>query len=93
MNDVERMQKLLEDVILRISELEERVTLLKKNPGPNFTIELRNTKLKLATQQRVKIPLVQSIQELTPSNNTMTLFTPLRASKTFFGRIATLFRG
>jgi len=94
MKDVERMQKLLEDVILRISELEEKMSDLKKEkvPGEN-AVELRNVKCKLATQHRVKITLVQSIQELTPSNNTMTLFSPLKGSKSLFGRIASIFRG
>jgi hypothetical protein len=93
MKDIERMQKLLEEVILRISDLEEKVIHLKKDPGSNASGELRSVKAKLATQQRVKITLVQSIQELTPSSNTMTLFTPLKSSKTLFGRIAGFFRG
>jgi hypothetical protein len=93
MKDVERMQKLLEEVILRISDLEEQVKEMKKDPGPNVSAELRSIKAKLATQQRVKITLVQSIQELTPSANTMTLFTPLKSTRTLFGRIAGFFRG
>ena len=92
MKDIERMQKLLEEVILRISELEEKVGELKKDPGQH-AIELRSVKSKLATQHRVKITLVQSIQELSPSTNTMTLFTPLKSSKGILGRIASLFRG
>jgi hypothetical protein len=91
MKDIERMQKLLEEVILRISELEEKIAELKKDSGS--TLELRSVKTKLATQQRVKITLVQSIQELTPSNNTMTLFNPLKPSKSILGRIAGFFRG
>lgn len=86
------MQKLLEEVIIRISDLEEKIAELKKDSGAN-TGELRSVKAKLATQQRVKITLVQSIQELTPSNNTMTLFSPLKHSKTLFGRISSFFRG
>jgi hypothetical protein len=93
MKDVERMQKLLEEVILRISDLEQRVVELKKDPGQNALTELRSVKNKLSTQQRVKITLVQSIQELTPSNNTMTVFTPLKYSKSILGRIGSFFRG
>jgi len=93
MKDVERMQKLLEEVILRISDLEEKVLELKKDPGANSSSELRSTKAKLALQHRVKITLVQSIQELTPSQHTMTLFTPLKYSKSLLGRIAGFFRG
>ena len=92
MKDVERMQKLLEEVILRISDLEEKARELKKDPGQN-AIELRSVKSKLGTQHRVKITLVQSIQELTPSNNTMTLFNPLKASKNLLGKIVGFFRG
>lgn len=90
MKDIERMQKLLEDVLTRITELEERVSELKKDPGA--LIELRSVKAKLATQQRVKITLIQSIQELTPSSNTMTIFSPLKSSKAILNRIASLFR-
>jgi len=90
MKDIERMQKLLEDVLTRITELEERVGELKKDPGT--LNELRSVKAKLATQQRVKITLIQSIQELTPSSNTMTIFSPLKSSKAIISRIASLFR-
>jgi hypothetical protein len=90
MKDIERMQKLLEDVLTRITELEERVGELKKDPGA--LSELRSVKAKLATQQRVKITLIQSIQELTPSSNTMTIFSPLKSSKAIINRIASLFR-
>ena len=90
MKDIERMQKLLEDVLTRITELEERVGELKKDPGA--LNELRLVKAKLATQQRVKITLIQSIQELTPSSNTMTIFSPLKSSKAILNRIASLFR-
>ena len=92
MKDVDRMQKLLEEVLLRITDLEEKVVELKKDPGQN-AIELRSVKVKLATQHRAKITLVQSIQELSPSTNTMTLFTPMRPSKTLLGRITSFFRG
>lgn len=91
MKDVERMQKLLEEVLIRISDLDEMIATLKKDPGA--TGELRNAKNKLATQQRVKITLIQSIQELSPSSNTMTLFTPLKSRQGIFGKIASFFRG
>ena len=87
------MQKLLEEVILRITELEDKAGDLKKDPGAKASIELRSVKAKLATQHRIKITLVQSIQELTPSNNTMTLFTPLKSSKSILSRIVGYFRG
>jgi replicative DNA helicase len=94
MRDVEIMQKLLEEVILRISELEEKISELNKEKTPcQNSVELRSVKAKLASQHRVKITLVQSIQELTPSSNTMTLFTPLKPSRSLFGRIASFFRG
>jgi len=55
-------------------------------------MELRNMKKVLSAQQRAKITLIQSIQELTPGSNVMTIFTPLKAGSSFFSKLKSLFR-
>ena len=95
MSDLETMQKLLDIVLTRIEEAEDKIKTWKlKNSQstPAAASELRNLKKTLASQQRVKITLIQSIQELTESNNVMTLFTPLKVPISLFSRVKTLFR-
>jgi len=92
MSDVERMQKLLDTVLVRIEELDEKIKEWKaKNSqsNPSAAVELRNLKKALAVQVRIKITLIQSIQELSPSSNTMTIF----RAPTFLSKLKGLFRG
>lgn len=91
MSDVERMQSLLDTVITRIEDLEEQIKSLKSKTDARCLFELREAKKKLATQQRVKITLIQSIQELAPSSNTMTVFTPLKMAG-LFNKMKSLFK-
>ena len=90
------MQKLLDIVLTRIEDAEDQIkTWRSKNSqsDPSAAIELRNLKKILASQQRVKITLIQSIQELTPGSNVMTVFTPLKPSVGLFSRLKSFFRG
>ena len=64
------MQEMLDSVLVKIEDLEDSIKGCKSD-DPKLT-ELNKS---LNVQQRVKITLVQSIQELTPSTNTITLFT------------------
>ena len=89
------MQNLLDTVLVRIGELEESIDEWKRKnsqSNPTAMIELKEIKKKLATQQRVKITLIQSIQELNPpsGNTTMTLFRPIKSS--FVKRFQNLFK-
>jgi len=85
MSDIEKMQSLLDTVLTRIEEIEDKI----KTAPP---LELRDLKKALACQQRVKITLIKSIQELKPSSNTMTIFSSLKNSS-FFSKIKSFFRG
>jgi hypothetical protein len=91
MSDVERMQKLLDTVITRIEDLEDQIKSIKGNTDAKGMFELREAKKKLAIQQRVKITLIQSIQDLAPSSNTMTVFTPLKMGN-FLNKMKNLFK-
>ena len=71
MGDIELMQEMLERAITRITELEEKIQKLKNDNSA--MVELRETKKLLSAQQRVKITLTQSIQELTPTSNALTI--------------------
>jgi len=95
MSDIEQMQKLLDTVLVRITDLEDSIKNWKtrnSQSNPGAMMELRDLKKKLAAQQRVKITLIQSIQELNPSseNTTMTVFRPIKSS--FVKRFQNLFR-
>lgn len=95
MSDLETMQKLLDIVLTRIEDVEDKIKSWKSKNSqsdPSAMMELRNLKKTLSTQQRVKITLIQSIQELTPGSNVMTIFTPLKGGATFFSKIKSLFR-
>ena len=90
------MQKLLDIVLTRIEDAEDQIkTWRSKNSqsDPSASMELRNLKKVLASQQRVKITLIQSIQELTPGSNVMTVFTPLKPSVGLFSKLKSFFRG
>ena len=91
MSDVERMQSLLDTVLTRIEDLEDQIKSLKSKTDARGLFELREAKKKLATQQRVKITLIQSIQDLAPSSNTMTIFTPLKMGG-FLSKMKNLFK-
>lgn len=93
MLDIERMQKLLDTVLTRIEDLEDEMKSLKAKTDPKSLLELREIKKKLSAQQRAKITLIQSIQELTPSSNVMTVFTPLRMTGGFLTRMKNFFKG
>jgi len=96
MSDLETMQKLLDIVLTRIEDAEDKIkTWRSKNSqsDPSAAIEQRNLKKILASQQRVKITLIQSIQELTPGSNVMTVFTPLKPATGIFSKLKSFFRG
>lgn len=82
------MQEMLERTITRISDLEEKILEIKETPSA--FLELRESKKLLAVQQRVKITLTQSIQELTPSSNALII--PVKSSETFLTRIGNIFK-
>jgi len=95
MSDLETMQKLLDIVLTRIEDAEDKIKSWKSKNSqsdPSAVIELRNLKKTLSAQQRVKITLIQSIQELTPGSNVMTIFTPLKGGTSFLSKIKSLFR-
>jgi len=88
MGDIELMQQMLERAITRISELEERILEIKDIPSR--ILELKESKKLLAVQQRVKITLTQSIQELTPTSDALIL--PVKSSEGFLTRMSNLFK-
>jgi len=87
MSDVEQMQKTLDKAISKIDELNDLIKELKVKP--NSLIELKILKKQLATQQRIKITIIQSIEELSPCNKAMI---PHEGSTaTFFSRVKNIF--
>jgi hypothetical protein len=64
------MQEMLDSVLVKIEDLEDSIKSCKSD-DPKLSV----LKKSLNVQQRVKITLVQSIQELSPSTNSLTLFT------------------
>lgn len=96
MSELETMQKLLDIVLTRIEDAEDQIKTWKSKNSqsdPSAAMELRNLKKALASQQRVKITLIQSIQELTPGSNVMTVFTPLKSSASLLSKLKGFFRG
>jgi hypothetical protein len=85
MSEILLMRKLLNGVLEKINELEEQIKVNSEN-----TVELKNLKKQLMTQTRMKITLIKSIQELTPSENSLTIYNPLK--KSIFSRIKSFFR-
>lgn len=95
MSDLETMQTLLDIVLTRIEDVEDKIKSWKSKNSqsdPSAALELRNLKKTLSAQQRVKITLIQSIQELTPGSNVMTIFSSLKAGTSFLSKIKSLFR-
>ena len=92
MSVIERMQKLLDTVLTRIDDLEDQVNTLKANTDAKSDVDLRDAKKKLATQQRAKITLIQSIEELSPSSNVLTVFSPLKITTGFVKRMKNFFK-
>lgn len=95
MSDLETMQTLLDIVLTRIEDAEDKIKTWKSKNSqsdPSAAIELRNLKRTLSAQQRVKITLIQSIQELTPGSNVMTIFTSLKAGNSFLSKLKSIFR-
>ena len=88
MSDIQQMQGMLERTITRISELEERILEIKNIPSK--CLELKDSKRLLAIQQRVRITLTQSIQELTPTNNALII--PVKSPETFLAYMGNLFK-
>jgi hypothetical protein len=88
MSDIELMQQMLERTIIRITELEEKIKEIKKDPAA--ILELRESKKLLAAQQRVRITLTQSIQELTPTSNALII--PANTSESFLTRMGNMFK-
>jgi hypothetical protein len=70
MSEVKLMQEMLDSVLVKIEDLEDSIKSCKSDDP-----KLSALKKSLNVQQRVKITLVQSIQELSPSTNTLALFT------------------
>lgn len=70
MSEVKLMQEMLDSVLVKIEDLEDSIKSCKSDDP-----KLSALKKSLNVQQRVKITLVQSIQELSPSTNSLTLFT------------------
>jgi hypothetical protein len=92
MSDLETMQKLLDIVLTRIEDAEDQLKTLKAKNNPALSGEVLKIKKLLAGQQRVKITLIQSIQEITPGSNVMTIFSPLKVNGGFFSKLKSLFR-
>jgi HD superfamily phosphohydrolase len=90
MGDIELMQGMLERAISRITELEEKIKEIKNNSSA--ILELRESKKLLAIQQRVKITLTQSIQELTPTNNALIIAVKQDAPESFLMRMGNMFK-
>lgn len=88
MSDIELMQQMLERAITRIAELEDTIQRIKNDP--TAILEVRESKKLLAIQQRVRITLAHSIQELTPTSNA--LIVPVKSSESFLTRIGNLFK-
>jgi hypothetical protein len=86
------MQKLLDIVLTRIEDAEDELKTLKAKNNPALSGEVLKVKRLLGAQQRAKITLIQSIQELTPGSNTLTIFSPLKATSGLFSRLKGLFR-
>lgn len=85
MSEIKLMQELLNKVLENINELEGEIKFNLENP-----VELKSLKKELMTQIRMKITLIRSIEELSPSNNVITVYRPLKPS--IFSRIKSFFR-
>lgn len=90
MGDIELMQQMLERAITRITELEEKIQEIKNDP--TAVLELRESKKLLAVQQRVRITLTQSIQELTPTSNALIIPVKQDAPESFLLRMGNMFK-
>jgi hypothetical protein len=76
------MQKLLDQTIEKLQDVEEKIKDVN-------TIGLNDLKKERYTLLRTKITLIQSIDELKPSNSTIAVYTPLK--KSFFTRVKNFF--
>ena len=92
MSDLETMQKLLDIVLTRIEDAEDQLKELKAKNNPALSGEVLKMKRLLGAQQRAKITLIQSIQEITPGSNVITIFSPLKAGGSLFSKLKSLFR-
>jgi hypothetical protein len=90
MGDIELMQQMLERAITRITELEDKIQEIKNDP--TAILELRESKKLLAVQQRVRITLAQSIQELTPTSNALIIPVKKDAPESFLMRMGNMFK-
>jgi uncharacterized protein YlaI len=88
MTDVQLMQQMLDKAITKIDELEERMDEIRNNPAA--LLEFRDCKKNLAIQQRVKITLIQSIQELTPTSTALII--PVKSSNSLLARVGNFFK-
>jgi uncharacterized protein YlaI len=88
MTDVKLMQEMLDRAITRIDELEDRMDEIRNNPAA--LLEFKDCKKNLAIQQRVKITLIKSIQELTPTSTT--LIVPIKHSNSLLARVGNFFK-
>ena len=90
MGDIDLMKQMLERAITRITELEDKIQEIKNDP--TAILELRESKKLLAVQQRVKITLAQSIQELTPTSNALIIPVKKDAPESFLMRMGNMFK-
>ena len=88
MTDVKLMQEMLDRAITKIDELENRIDEIRNNPAA--LLEFKDCKKNLAIQQRVKITLIKSIQELTPTSTA--LIVPVKSSNSLLGRVGNFFK-
>ena len=88
MTDVEQMQQSLDRTLIQITELEEQIQEIKSNPAA--AVELKDARKKLAVQQRVKITLIQSIEELTPTSTALII--PSKLPTTFLSKVSGFFK-
>jgi predicted P-loop ATPase/GTPase len=93
MSEIETIQKLLEVVITRIEDIEDKIKSSKTKNSSDAVVELRELKKALSVQLRVKITLIKSIEEITSASNTLTLYTPLKPGNTLFSKIKRFFGG
>lgn len=93
MSEIETIQKLLEVVITRIEDIEDKIKNSKAKNTNDAVVELRDLKKALCVQLRVKITLIKSIEEISSASNTLTVYTPLKLGNTLFSKIKRFFGG
>ena len=93
MSEIETIQKLLEVVITRIEDIEDKIKNSKAKNTNDAVVELRDLKKALCVQLRVKITLIKSIEEISSASNALTVYSPLKHGNTLFSKIKRFFGG